>query len=198
MKDMWNERFSEEDYAYGMEANDFLKTQLSKLPENSKVLCIADGQGRNSLFLAKNNMLPTAVDFSEVGIQTIQKIAKDNNVTIETFCEDLNTFEMGIEKWDAIVSIFAHLPLSIREHVHHKIEKALKKNGLLILEGYAPEQLNYNTGGPKNLEMLFTIEQIEKDFSTLRPILLQKITRDIHEGKYHNGTSVVIQFVGRK
>lgn len=198
MKDMWNERFSEEDYAYGMEANDFLKTQLSKLPENSKVLCIADGQGRNSLFLAKNNMLPTAVDFSEVGIQTIQKIARENNVTIETFCEDLNTFEMGIEKWDAIVSIFAHLPLSIREHVHHKIEKALKKNGLLILEGYAPEQLNYNTGGPKNLEMLFTIEQIEKDFSTLRPILLQKITRDIHEGKYHNGTSVVIQFVGRK
>ena len=197
MKEHWNSRFSEEGYAYGIEVNDFLKESTPLIPLNAKVLCIADGEGRNAIYLAQHGFHVVAVDFSEVGLTKLQKRAKELDLKITTILKDLTDFDFGVDKWDVIVSIFAHLPKDLRKKIYAKIPTSLKENGLLILEAYTADQLSYSTGGPKDIEMLLSTSLLEKELD-LKVMTNKEVLRYIQEGKYHNGKSATVQYIGQK
>ena len=196
----WDERYSELKFsAYGKEPNDFLKEATKELKPKSKILSIADGQGRNGVYLASLGHDVTSMDSSEVGVACSTLLAEEKGVELETIQADLNDFDMGEEKWDAIVSIFCHLPNDLREKVHNKIAKGLKKGGLFILEAYNPDQLDMpGKGGPKDIELLFTTEMMAKDFSEFELITNQNTVRKITEGVLHDGESSTVQLLARK
>lgn len=195
---MWNEKFSAEDYLYGTQPNDFLKAMSSLLPQTSKVLCIGEGEGRNAVYLATLGHQVTAVDASEVGLSKAQKLAQQKNTTIETLVCDLSDFDFGVEQWDAIISIFCHLPEQLRQKVHGQIPTGLKPGGFVIIEGYHPKQLSFNTGGPKNLEFLMSAQQLKTELETLEWQHLTELERNIIEGSGHTGPGYVTQAVGQK
>lgn len=198
MKDFWNERYSEEGFAYGKQPNDFLKEHFQKIPNGGSVLCLSEGEGRNAVFLSGQGFKVTAVDISEVGMNKAKAWAKNENLEIQIVVADLKDYDFGNAKWDAIVSIFAHLPPELRKEIHSKVEKGLKPGGLLLLEAYRPEQLAKGTGGPSKIEMMMNLEILKKELPALAPLLQIETERDIHEGKYHNGPSRVVQFIGKR
>ena len=194
--EFWNTHYGENEYAYGTEPNDFLKEQT--FPSNGKILCLAEGEGRNSVYLAKQGYDVTGVDFSVAGIEKINRLAEENGVEVTTICADLAEFDCGENNWDGIVLIFAHLPVAVREKVHHQLYNALKPGGKLVLEAYRLAQLEYQTGGPKSLDLLYSKELLATDFNLFRKLSIEEKTRDVHEGKYHFGTAAVVQVVGVK
>jgi SAM-dependent methyltransferase len=198
MKDFWDSRYSEDGFAYGLEANDFLKSHFSELPSGGRVLCLSEGEGRNAIFLSHKGFDVTAVDISEVGLKKAQERAMREGVKLSTIVADLEYFDFGSESWDGIISIFGHLPPGVRTRVHEKIYPALKKNGVFLLEAYTPEQLLFKTGGPKDESMMLTVSIVENELSQLRPTIKRTCLRDIQEGKYHSGLSAVIQYLGKK
>lgn len=194
--EFWNTHYGENEYAYGTEPNDFLKEQT--FPSNGKILCLAEGEGRNSVYLAKQGYDVTGVDFSQSGIEKINRLAQENGVEVTTICADLAEFDCGENNWDGIVLIFAHLPVAVREKVHHQLYNALKPGGKLVLEAYRLAQLEHQTGGPKTLDLLYSKELLATDFNLFRKLSIEEKTRDVHEGKYHFGTAAVVQVVGVK
>jgi SAM-dependent methyltransferase len=161
---MWDERFSSSEYIYGTAPNDFLASVASQIPQG-KVLCLADGEGRNGTHLASLGYEVVAVDGSSVGLAKTQKLAQEKQVEICTIHADLADFVIESQTWDGIVSIFCHLPPELRAKVHHQAMQGLKPNGVFILEAFAPEQLPYNTGGPKNIDMLPDLSQLQQELS---------------------------------
>ncbi len=130
---MWNQRYSEEGFAYGTEPNDFLKAQCFRLPKRGRILCLAEGEGRNAVFLAKQGYLVTAVDQSSVGLQKAVSLAIEHGVEITTEVADLANYDLGSEVWDGIISIAAHVPPLLRKKIHAQVANSLKANGLLLL-----------------------------------------------------------------
>jgi len=194
---MWDERFSSLDYIYGTEPNDFLVSVASKIPQG-KVLCLADGEGRNGTYLASLGYEVFAVDQSIVGLEKAQKLAQEKQVKITTIHADLADFVIEPQTWDGIVSIFCHLPPELRLKVYRQAVQGLKTNGVFILESFAPEQLQYNTGGPKNIYMLPDLSQLQQELTGLNWEIARSLERDLDEGRYHNGKAAVIQILGRK
>lgn len=198
MNNFWNDRYSENGYAYGKEPNDFLRENISSFSPGAEILCIAEGEGRNAIYLAKQGFQVTSIDQSEVGIiKTIER-ARSENVNLTAMVANLENFEFGDKKWDGIVSIFGHLPSSLRKIVHNKILNGLKDNGIYLCEAYTQEQLKFGTGGPKDLEMFLSSEIIKSELNSLKILKLEEKNRFISEGKYHNGMSAVVQFIGKK
>ncbi|MBL7920709.1 MAG: class I SAM-dependent methyltransferase [Bacteroidia bacterium] len=194
--EFWNDRYSSSDYAYGIEPNDFLKKQNFKPKGN--ILCLAEGEGRNAVFLARQGYKVTAIDYSLKGLQKTQQLAKIFKVSIDTICADIGTYDFDENQWDGIVCIFGHFPPSLRNKVHSKIYSSLKKGGKCVLVAYSKEQLKYNTGGPLNADLLYSINELEEDFSDFKTILIEQIEINISEGKFHDGLSSVIQIIGEK
>jgi 2-polyprenyl-3-methyl-5-hydroxy-6-metoxy-1,4-benzoquinol methylase len=193
----WNSRYSEPGFAYGTRPNDYLLSVASTIPANSKVLCIADGEGRNSVYLAELGHQVTAIDFSEAGLNKAKKLAEEKGLQIETIHADLKDYHFQPETYDVVVSIFAHFPDPLRKKVHQGILKSLKKDGLIILEAYHPEQLRYKTGGPQFSEMLYSEEMMKSDFASLSTLDCHKVEREVQEGKYHAGLSATTQLFGK-
>lgn len=194
--DFWNERYKEDGFAYGTKPNDFLKEQTFE--PNSKILCLAEGEGRNAIFLASQGHIVKAVDISEEGIIKLRTQANEKGLSIETVCADLLDYSFEPESWDAIVVIFGHFPPDIRKRVHGKLFAALKKGGKVILEAYSKMQLVFKTGGPKDEKLLYSTDELLEDFEQFGDIMIEQKEREIHEGKYHNGNSSVIQLVAVK
>jgi SAM-dependent methyltransferase len=194
--DFWNLRFSENGFAYGVEPNDFLASQTF-LP-GSKVLCLAEGEGRNAVYLAGLGCAVTAIDIAYEGIEKMKDLAVMKQVSLTTICADLASYELEEGNWDAIVIIFGHFPPNLRRLVHGSLYKALKPGGRLIIEAYSKEQLSFQTGGPTNLELLYSVEELKADFVSFTTIEINQLEREIHEGKYHNGHSSVVQVFARK
>jgi len=193
----WDERYSEPGYAYGTDANDFLVEKAGSLP-SGKVLSVAEGEGRNAVFLAKSGYDVTAVDASSVGMLKAEQLAHDQQVDIKTIVEDLNRYQPGVEQWDAIVSIFCHLPEKQRAVLHQKLVKSLKRGGMLLLEAYTPKQLEFGTGGPGSVELLMTLDSLKREFEGLEFEVAQEIEREVNEGQYHHGHAAVVQVLARK
>jgi 2-polyprenyl-3-methyl-5-hydroxy-6-metoxy-1,4-benzoquinol methylase len=198
MKEMWDDRYAGQEYFYGTKPNDFLKLSAHLLKPHSNILCMAEGEGRNAIYLASQGHHVTAVDFSETGKSKAQDLAKKRNVDINYLLSDLMDFDFGSNKWDAVVSIFCHLPQAIRYKIHSKVEHSLKTGGVFILEAYTPEQLTQNTGGPKTIDMLYTPDILKKDFSDLKWETLRNNKREVIEGIGHTGLSFVVQAIGIK
>ena len=194
----WDERYSASDYFYGKEPNDFLREQIKRLPAGGKVLCLAEGEGRNAVYLAREGFQVTAVDGSRVGLQKLEALAKDSGVSVKTVCADLADFTIEPQAWDAIIAIWCHLPSTLRRKVHAASVQALRKGGAFLLEAYRPEQLKYGTGGPKDPDFLMNLEILRPELTGLRLEVEIEKDREIHEGKGHQGPSSVVQVMGFK
>ena len=194
---MWDERFGSLEYIYGTEPNDFLASVASQIPQG-KVLCLADGEGRNGTYLASLGYEVVSVDQSIVGLEKTQKLAQEKQVKIATIHADLADFVIEPQAWDGIVSIFCHLPPDLRSQVHHQAVQGLKANGVFVLEAFAPEQLSYNTGGPKNIDMLPDLSTLQQELTGLDWEIARSLERDLDEGRFHNGKAAVVQILGRK
>ena len=139
-REMWNQRYGNEEYVYGIAPNDFLKENAHLMPKG-RVLCVADGEGRNSVFLAEQGWDVTAVDISEAGVAKSRALAESRSVAVDAHVADIMDFDLGSERWTGVVSIFAHMPKEIRQVLHQRLIDALAHGGLFILEAYTPDQI---------------------------------------------------------
>ncbi|MDP2316390.1 MAG: class I SAM-dependent methyltransferase [Pseudomonadota bacterium] len=193
----WDLRYGEPEPAYGYEPNEFLRAMAEKIPPGP-VLCLAEGQGRNAVWLASQGWEVTAIDASSVGMESARRLARARGVLIETIVADLSTWEGPHGHWAGIVAIFGHFPAPVRERVHRAIPSWLRPGGVLLLEAYRPEQLQHGIGGPPDLRLLYTLEQLAADFAELEIERLEAVDREVREGRYHTGSGAVVQLVARR
>jgi SAM-dependent methyltransferase len=194
---MWNKRFSEPGYAYGTDPNGFLTSVADRIPHGN-VLCLAEGEGRNAVYLAGLGYEVTAVDTSTVGLAKARALASDRGVTIDTVLADVDDYSIEPGAWQGIVSIYCHLPPVVRAALHERCLRGLAPGGVFVLEGFTPRQLELGTGGPKNRELLMELEIIRQELPGLRLEIGREIERDVAEGKYHGGTASVVQILAVK
>lgn len=194
---MWDERYGADEYAYGTSPNRFLEENYQHLPPG-KVLSLAEGEGRNAVFLAKQGYAVTAVDASSVGLKKAEKLAAENGVTVEFILADLADYELGENEWDGVVSIFCPLPSSIRKRLYQKVEAGLRPHGVFLLEAYTPEQLKHGTGGGNSADVMQTKETLSRELSGLKFLHLVELERDVREGLYHTGVGAVVQAIATK
>jgi SAM-dependent methyltransferase len=202
MKAFWNERYGKDDFAYGTEPNNFLKAQLP-LFETGNILLPAEGEGRNAVFAAKMGWQVAAFDLSVEGKKKADLLAKINQVSIDYQVGEFEETTYKNEQFDAIALIYAHFSADTKSKYHQKLSTYLKQGGLVIFEAFSKSHLKYNTenpevGGPKDLGMLFSFEEIKTDFSNFEIILLEETEIELSEGSFHKGTGSVIRFVGIK
>jgi SAM-dependent methyltransferase len=198
---MWNERYAVDEYVYGSEPNLFLAEHAGLL--SGPVLSLAEGEGRNGVFLASLGLKVHGVDGSDVGLAKARALARSalarsKGVEIQTEVADLGVFEPEANHYGSVISISAHLPSVIRQRLYPFVERCLKPGGIIVLEAYSEAQLTRNTGGPKDLDMLMTKAKIEREFPNCDAILLRELEREVREGTYHTGIASVVQFIGRK
>ncbi len=194
----WDERYGTADYFYGTEPNDFLRGHCSEIRPGGDVLCLAEGEGRNAVFLAQQGFVPVAVDQSAVGLGKAAQLAAASGVRIETVVADLAEYRVEPERWDGIVSIWCHLPSALRAAVHRQVVAGLKIGGVFLLEAYTPAQLAYGTGGPKDTDLLPTLAGLREELVGLEFVHAAELERVIHEGPGHAGPSAVVQVVARR
>ena len=192
----WDARFAGEEFFYGTAPNDFLAQQVDRL--QGPVLSLAEGEGRNAVFLAERGLRVLGVDKSAVGLAKAERLATRRGTQIRTLQADLAAYVPETGHYGAVISIFAHLPGTVRRQLYPRVEAALQPGGLLLMEAYAEAQLPRSTGGPKDLDMLVTEDKLRREFPGLEPLLLQQLEREVREGQGHNGMAVVVQFIGRK
>jgi len=198
----WDDRYKNEEFAYGTAPNNFLKEQIEKL-NPSAILFPAEGEGRNAIFAAKLGWKVAAFDISEEGKNKALKFAESNNVSIDYQVGELETLDFQEEQFDAIALIYAHFPAAIKSKIHKQLDRLLRKDGIIIFEAFSKKHLEYVTknekvGGPKDIQSLFSIEEIKADFPNYEIIELEEKEIELSEGIFHNGTGSVIRFVGRK
>jgi len=194
----WDERYATEEYLFGTEPNDFLKSVAEQIPRESKVLCLADGEGRNGVFLASLGHSVTSVDMSEVGLRKAQQLAAKKNVPLTTIHADLVEYDFGANRWDCMVSIFFHIPEKLQDIIYPRLLKSLRPGGHLIIESYTPRQLTFNTGGPPLAEYMLTMDLINTAFKDLLFLHAAELDREVVEGAGHTGQAAVLQLLARK
>jgi len=197
MSPMWDDRYSAPSYAYGTEPNDFLQSVAGRIPPG-RVLCLAEGQGRNAVYLASLGHDVLAVDQSSVGLERARELAASRGVKIATEVADLSNFVIEPGRWSGIVAIFAHLPPALRSRVFAAAVRGLAPGGAFVLEAYSPKQLEYGTGGPKDISMLMSLDALRVELAGLRIEHGVETEREIHEGEYHHGRSAVLQILAFK
>ncbi|WP_174874298.1 class I SAM-dependent methyltransferase [Vogesella oryzae] len=194
----WNQRFASPEYAYGDAPNDFLRQQAGRLPPGSKVLSLGEGEGRNAVYLAGLGHQLTAVDAAWTGLAKLLQRADAAGLAVTASLADLEQYDQGEAQWDAIVSVFCHLPTPLRRQVLAAAVRALKPGGLLIMEGYTPRQLAFGTGGPKDVDMLLEPAIVQDELAGLELLQFAETERKVIEGSFHTGRSAVLQVVARK
>lgn len=198
---MWDERYTEEGFAYGVEPNDFLKAEYSRIPKGGRVLCLAEGEGRNAVFLALQGYSVTAVDQSAVGLQKAKNFAAEHDVEITTEVANLADYDLGSNAWDGIVSIAAHVPSVLRKMLHKQVVEALKSDGVFILEAYTERHLEMEGEGgppPSQKDVFMSLDELQVELEGLDFAIGQEVERHISEGKYHQGNSAVVQLAAVK
>ncbi|MBL0058938.1 MAG: class I SAM-dependent methyltransferase [Elusimicrobia bacterium] len=195
---MWDQRYAEPGFAYGTAPNDFLREQAARFPPAGRLLSVAEGEGRNAVFLAALGHTVTAVDQSAVGLAKAARLAAERKVPLATRQADLTEFDLGIAAWDGIVSVWAHLPADVRRVFHKRCVASLKPHGIFLLEAYSPRQLSMGTGGPSHPSFLMPLADVQNELSGLHFEIAREIQREVHEGAYHNGPSWVLQILGIK
>lgn len=202
MKDKWNERYANDAYAYGEHPNEYLKQCLIQFPPG-KVLFPAEGEGRNAVFAAQMGWDVSAFDISEEGRKKALKLATSKNVELDYQVGDYKTMGFAPESFDAIALIYAHFPAHLKSTIHKDLSDLLKVGGLIIFEAFGKNNLplkkaNPAIGGPDDIDMLFSMDELIADFPTFQIIQLQEVEVELKEGLYHNGIGSVVRFVGRK
>ena len=193
----WDERYGEEGWAFGTEPNDFLREVLPRLPVGD-VLVMGDGEGRNGVYLAGCGHRTVTVDLSPVGVAKARALAAERGVEIDARVADLSDFDMGAEQWDAVVSIFCHLPPALRASVHSRVRAALRPGGRFVLESYTAANIGRGVGGPQSSDMTLELAELERDFMGWTLEVHRDVERPVVEGRYHSGLSATVQFVAVK
>jgi SAM-dependent methyltransferase len=191
----WDERYGTTGYYYGTEPNEFLREHCSAIRRGGDVLCLAEGEGRNAVFLALQGFHPVAVDQSAVGLKKAEQLAAERGVRIEAIVANLDDYRIEPGRWDGIVSIWCHLPAALRAAVHRQVVGGLKIGGVFLLEAYTPAQLRYGTGGPKTADLLPTLADLRQELEGLELAHALERERSVHEGGGHTGLSAVVQLV---
>lgn len=194
---MWDERYSTDEFVYGTTANEFLVSTIDRLPKG-RVLCVAEGEGRNAVYLAQEGCEVVAVDASRVGLDKAARLARQRGVHIETVVADLADFAIQPHSWDAVVSIFCHLEPQLRKALHRRVVAGLRPGGVLVLEAYRPEQIRYATGGPAAADMMPSLAELRDELEGLEFEHAVEIVRNVSEGKYHTGKGAVVQVLAVK
>lgn len=198
MKIAWNERYGTEEFFYGTEPNDFLREKARHLPPGGRVLCLGEGEGRNAVFLASSGLAVTAVDGAAVGLAKMERLARSKGVEVQAVVADLNDYVIEPQAWDGIVSIWCHLPSALRKKVHRAAVAGLRPGGVVILEAYRPQQLEFKTGGPPDVDFLMSLEDLRAEFEGLDFSVARETVREVQEGLGHRGQSAVVQIVAKK
>lgn len=197
MKERWNEKFSEEEYIYGKEPNKFLKEELSKQPAG-KILFLAEGEGRNAVFAAMLGWKVDAVDFSEKGKIKAEKLAVEKKVKINYIVSDLSVYTPQKDYYDAVGIFYFHMEEELRKAIFNNAINSLKQGGMILFEAFEKEQKLFQSGGPKEDALLFSLEEVVSDFIDLEFEKLSKEKIILNEGKGHQGEGMVIRFAGKK
>ena len=196
-RDFWNARYAEPGFAYGTEPNSFLVSQKQYLKPGMKALAVADGEGRNGVWLAQQGLDVLSVDGSEVGLRKARELAKGRGVSLRTELVDLTMWKWPEQEFDLVVAIFIHFMPEFRALMHASMLRALKPGGILIIEAFTPKQLEYKTGGPPVKEMLYTAEMLREDFKSGEILHLEEALTDLSEGPYHRGRAAVVRLVAK-
>jgi SAM-dependent methyltransferase len=198
----WDQRYRRDDYAFGQAPNQHLRAQCWRLPAESRVLLPADGEGRNGVYLAGLGHRVTSVDISPLGSAKAQALAAERGVTMDVITADLETWTWPVAAYDAVASIFFHLPPAPRRLVHRAMAAALKPGGVLILEAYHPDQLplkaQFGSGGPGDVTLLYDEPALVADFEGLAVTELMTGLVTLAEGPLHTGPAAVIRAVLQK
>lgn len=203
-REFWNERFSEDGFAYGTQPSRLLLAWSPDLSQDRywNALVPACGEGRDAVYLAELGHNVTALDISAEGLKKTQKLAKKRNVELTTVEADLFEWDWPVETFDVIASTYAHMPSEARKRLHALYVQALKPGGMICLEGFSKEQLayqeKYQSGGPPNIDMLYSVEDIRADFDGLEELSMTTGVEVLEEGKYHTGPAALLRAVYRK
>jgi SAM-dependent methyltransferase len=197
--DRWEARFAVPDYAFGKEPNYFLKSCGPLLPRSGRALAVADGEGRNGVWLAEQGLDVVSIDFSPSAQKKARALAAERQVAVSFVQTDVHAWAYPQAAFDVVVEIFTQFSSPSERAVKWAgMRRALKSGGLLILQGYTPKQLEYGTGGPKLRENLYTYPMLEATFGDFRELRIVEEEREIYEGTSHGGMSAVINLTGRK
>jgi SAM-dependent methyltransferase len=195
----WEARFAVPDYAFGKEPNEFLRSCQNLLPRSGRALAVADGEGRNGVWLAEQGLDVVAIDFSPSAQKKACALARERHVDVSFVQADVHDWDYPPSAFDVAVEIFAQFSTPAERTVKWAgMRRALKSGGLLVIQGYTPKQLEYGTGGPKKLENLYTRAMLEQAFGDFRNLEIVEEEREIHEGSSHAGMSALIGLTARK
>jgi SAM-dependent methyltransferase len=195
---MWDQRFSQAEAIYGHAPNAFLVQQSSRFRNSTNLLVPGDGYGRNGLWLAQQGFQVHTVDLSPVGVDRARAAAHAAGVNLQIEQADLATWNWPLDHFDGVIAIFLHLPPEVRAKVHGSMLRAIKPGGLIVLQAFSPAQLQHSSGGPKQLELLYTTQILRQDFAPARPLELEEREIHIDEGHMHRGPASVVQAVFQK
>ena len=195
----WNKRFEHPGYLFGTEPNVYLKAQAAHYPKSGRALCVADGEGRNSVWLARQGLQVDAFDISEVGVAKARQLAQDAGVRVTYTVADCEHRDWPTDHYDMVAAIFIQFadPVMRAQLFAHMVQ-ALKPGGLLVLQGYTPRQLEYKTGGPPILANLYTEELLRAAFATMDVLELRMYEDELTEGEHHLGRSALVGLCARK
>ena len=193
----WDSRYSTEGYIYGVEPNEFLAAHVGEIPPGP-VLCLADGEGRNGVFIAGRAHDVTSVDQSAVALEKAKQLAPSRRVELTTQVADLSDYEIAPGTWAGVVAIFMHLPPELRRSVLARVEVGLKSGGVFLLECYTPAQVGRGTGGPSDPLMCPTLAELRAELPGLNFEIGRELERNVVEGAGHSGFASVVQVLARK
>lgn len=196
-KDHWNNRYSTDEFIYGKKPNKFFEEEINKL-KPGKILLPGEGEGRNAVYAASLGWDVDAVDQSETGKAKAMQLSSERKVKINYYIENLSSYTPKQNDYDAAAFIFLHLEENLRSIVFKKAIDSLKTGGKIILEVFEKDQIRYDSGGPKDEALLYSLEDISEEFIELDFENFSKEIITLDEGKYHQGKAAVIRFVGEK
>ncbi len=194
---MWEDRYGSDEFLYGTEPNDFLADSVADLAPGD-VLCLADGEGRNGVYLATLGHRVTSVDLTRAGMAKAARLAESQGVELTTVVADLADYDLGTQRWDLIVSIFAHTPPPVRRRIHAALAGALRPDGRFVLEAYTPDQIGRGTGGPPVPELTMTLDGLREELTGLDLELGRELVRPVVEGSGHTGDGAAVQVIARQ
>ena len=195
----WNRRFETEGFLFGSEPNEWLREHAGVWAPGQRVLSVADGEGRNSVWLARRRLVVDAFDIAEVGVAKARRLAADAGVSVNFAVADVDGFSWPDAAYDGVAAIFVQFAdPPLRQRMFERIVRSLRPGGTLVLQGYTPKQLEYRTGGPPILSHLYTGEMLREAFAALQIVELREYEADLTEGSGHRGRSALVGLVARK
>jgi SAM-dependent methyltransferase len=195
----WNRRFEGDEFLFGTEPNAWLREHVGVWPTGGRLLCVADGEGRNSVWLARKGFIVDAFDIADVGVAKAHRLAASAGVTVNFSIADCDAYRWPLSAYDGVAAIFVQFAApEQRRRLFERIAASLKPGGSLILQGYTPKQLEYGTGGPPFVSHLYTTELLRTAFSDLEVLELSEYEADVNEGTGHKGRSALIGMVARR